>query len=436
MESRKNSKPSRWRPQPEPPKKLVLDRPLFDTAWRRAFFASAEWRKLQDASVKDLFNIPLHDTPYPPRQDASKTLPANSETRDWYNFHFPTGIVLFPYSMNTIDHHTPLIPTTAAVMTTVDAPPPQQTSLISIPQLNFKRQPSDRKNSKRRDEGQSQPQAQSNGISLANFQRIQDLRRGDRVVLPDDSSIHTLNSTAPIPRGVLIINRIGTQDGTENTALQVRTFIELKLHEILLPRHIRALHVVETQTCLMSRPPPSLSPLLPGYFALKHAYLLEMEIDYWPSEAQVKAKSAIATYRLTVAYLDDNGVITIERFIAAETVHEAVNRLHVSWHVGRRARAADFIRANRWVLWLLRYVPPAQTAQAEGSGNWLEAETCQVLGWSTSGVLATGTQSVGAIQTEELTAGYRRVEEEMFSVLSRCAPLPKKDDIESDSGGE
>ncbi|KAK6353182.1 hypothetical protein TWF696_005169 [Orbilia brochopaga] len=431
---RPNSKPSRWRPTP-PPKDGDHD-PISNVTWRREFFASKEWREMQDASVKDLFNIPLHDIPLPPRQDASKTQPANTETRDWYNYHFPTGIVLFPYDVDTINHDSRLTPTLTSTAD-VQSQNSQSTSLISLPQLNFKRQPSDRKNSKPRDHQlqTSQPQTPLlNGISAANFRRIQDLRRGDRVVLPTDPSIHSLNK-GMIPRGVLIINRIGMQDayGTFNTALQVRTFIELQLYEFILPPHIRALHVVETETCTMTKQ-LSLAPLLPGYFTLKHAYLIDMEVDYWPSAAELKAKTAAATYRLTIASLTDDGVIAVERFVAAETVHESVNRLHVSWHVGRRARTADFVRANRWVLWLLRYRPSVQARDMEG--NWLEAQTYQVLGWSTSGVLATGTQSVGAIQTSELTAGYRRVEEEMFRVLAQCAPLPKVVDNDSDGGND
>ncbi|EPS40433.1 hypothetical protein H072_5741 [Dactylellina haptotyla CBS 200.50] len=358
--------------------------------WRRHFFNGREFRALQDEKVRDLFNIPEHASKYPPRQDNSRTSVFDLETRDWYDFHFPTGIVLFPYDFTTISSST--------------------TGPINGSQFLLKRNHSDKKIAK----------GNLNGISMSNYRRIQDLRRGDRVVLPNDSQISAVNNGI-VPKGVLIVNRVGIQAGTNYAALQVRTFVQLQLYELVLPHHIRSLHLVETETVLMAKQSSSIP--LPGYFMLRHAYLLGMEVDSWREknvEDEDEGRADSRLFRFECAFLGDSGGITKQRFIAAETIHDSVNRLHVSWHVGQRARETDFVKSNKWVLWLLKYVPSSISAQAKHiEAKWTEAETYQVLGWGTSGVLATGSESLGAIQTEELTAEARVYEGDMFKVLSR-----------------
>ncbi|KAF3907019.1 hypothetical protein AA313_de0206404 [Arthrobotrys entomopaga] len=354
--------------------------------WRRRFFNSKEFKNLQETKVKDLFNISSHDSQYPPRQDNSRTPVGNIEPREWYDFHFPTGIVLFPYDFTSIS-------SSLAGPINLSQPP------LAPPTL--KRNPSDK----------SKPSL--NGISMSNYRRIQDLKRGDRIILPNDSQIYVLNKGI-VPQGVLIVNRVGIQEGTKYAALQVRTFVQLQLYEFILPHHIRSLHLVQTETSLMAKQHPNIP--LPGYFILRHAYLLKMEIDSWPEDEDgVDGR----LFRFECAFLSESGGITKQRFIAAETIHESVNRLHVSWHVGQKARETNFVTSNKWILWLLKYVPSSASAQSKHlESRWVEAETYQVLAWSTSGILATGSESFGAMQTSDLTSSAKIYEADMFKLLA------------------
>ncbi|KAF3129141.1 hypothetical protein TWF594_011147 [Orbilia oligospora] len=263
-----------------------------------------------------------------------------------------------------------------------------------------------------------------NGISMSNYRRIQDLKRGDRVILPNDSQIHILNKGI-VPKGVLIIARTGTQEITGYNALQVRTYVDLKLYEFILPHHIRSLHLVETETSLMSKQPPNIP--LPGYFTLRHAYLIDIELES-PESEDPELKPKFPMYRFELAFLAENGTASIQKFLCSETVHESVNRLEVSWNVGYPARAANFAAANKWVVWLLKYIPSTLSSQSRHiETRWIEAETYQILGWSTSGVLATGSDSVGAIQTSELTAGTKMYEDDLYRVLGQqVVPRPPK----------
>ncbi|KAF3940102.1 hypothetical protein ABW19_dt0204650 [Dactylella cylindrospora] len=354
-------------------------------AWRRLFFESNEFKKLQDDKVKDLFNIADHENPHPPRHDMSKTHPSSAETRDWYDFHFPTGIVLFPYNISTISNN-------LAVKSKGGMPPPPARTISTKKKGGL------------------------NGISISNYRRIQDLRRGDRIILPDDPEIATVNKGI-IPKGVLIVNRIGLQEGSNYHALQVRTFTQLLIYEFVLPPHIRALHLVETETCLMNKISSNIP--LPGYFILQHAYLLDMEVEYTPTEEEIQNKTKAPLYAFECAFLSPTGAVTKQKFIAAETIYSAVNRLHVSWHVGKPSREADFVKSNKWILWLLKYAPSTTSSQARRrEEHWPEAETYQVLGWSTSGVMATGTESLGALQITELLAPFKVFEEDMFRLLA------------------
>ncbi|KAK6525027.1 hypothetical protein TWF281_011915 [Arthrobotrys megalospora] len=354
--------------------------------WRRSFFKGSEFKALQESKIKDIFNIPEHDARYPARQDSKKTQLPGTETRDWYDFHFPTGAVLYPYDFTTVSN---------PFSNSANAPQP--------PHPQLKRFPSDKK------------KGGLNGISMSNYRRIQDLRRGDRIILPNDSQIHILNKGI-VPKGVLIVSRIGAQEITGYTALQVRTYIDLKLYEFILPHHIRSLHLVETETSLMARQSPNIP--LPGYFILRHAYLVELEAEEWEHE-DPSLRSGLPLYRFELAFIAENGTITKQKFLSSETVHESVNRLHVSWHVGLKAREANFSKSNKWVVWLLKYVPSSLSSQSKHmESRWTEAETYQVLGWSTSGVLATGSDSVGAIQTSELTAGTKMYEDDLYKLLA------------------
>ncbi|KAK6497381.1 hypothetical protein TWF481_011790 [Arthrobotrys musiformis] len=358
--------------------------------WRDSFFGGSKFKTLQENKIKDISNIPEDDLRFPIRQDSKRTQLPGTETRDWYDFHSPTGAVLFPYDF-----------------TTISTPLSNSTSGLHMPQL--KRLLSEKK------------RGMLNGISTSNYRRIQDLKRGDRVVLPNDSQIHTLNKGI-IPKGVLIIARIGTQEITGYAALQVRTYIDLKLYEFILPHHIRSLHLVETETSLMAKQPPSV--LLPGYFTLRHAYLIKVERDeeegkegWVPANKGVKSK--LPLFRFELAFVAENGTANIQKFICSETLHESVDRLSVSWDVGLPTRVTNFAQSNRWVVWLLKYIPSTLSTQAKQTeSRWIEAETYQVLGWSTSGVLATGSDSLGAIQTSELTAGTKMYEDDLYRVLS------------------
>ncbi|KAK6505944.1 hypothetical protein TWF506_010873 [Arthrobotrys conoides] len=351
--------------------------------WRNTFFRSAEFRALQESKIKDIFKIPESDARFPVRQDSKRTQLPGTETRDWYDFHSPTGAVLFPYDF-----------------TTISSALSNSASSFQMPQL--KRLLSDRKKG-------------LNGISMSNYRRIQDLKRGDRVILPNDSQIHVLNKGI-IPKGVLIIARIGIQEITGYTALQVRTYVDLKLYEFVLPHHIRSLHLVETETSLMSKQPPNIP--LPGYFILRHAYLIDIEPEE-PESDDPALKPKYPIYRFELAFLAENGTASIQKFLCSETVHESVRRLEISWNVGYPARAANFATANKWVVWLLKYIPSTLSSQSKHTETrWIEAETYQVLGWSTSGVLATGSESVGAIQTSELTAGTKMYEDDLYRVLA------------------
>ncbi|KAK6332172.1 hypothetical protein TWF718_002705 [Orbilia javanica] len=351
--------------------------------WRNTFFNSPEFKTLQESKLKDIFKIPESDSRYPIRQDSKRTQLLGTETREWYDFHFPTGAVLFPYDFKTIP--TPLS---------------NSTSSFQIPQL--RRLLSDRK------------KTGLNGVSMSNYRRIQDLRRGDRVILPNDSQIHILNKGI-VPKGVLIVGRTGVQEITGYTALQVRTYIGLQLYEFILPHHIRSLHLVETETSLMTKQPPNIP--LPGYFALRHAYLVDIEPEQRESE-NPSMKPKYSMFRFELAFLAENGTANIQKFLCSETVHESVQRLQISWNVGYPARTADFATSNKWVLWLLKYIPSTLSSQSKHmESRWTEAETYQILGWSTSGVLATGSDSFGAILTSELMAGTKPYEDDLYRVL-------------------
>ncbi|RVD87550.1 uncharacterized protein DFL_001777 [Arthrobotrys flagrans] len=352
--------------------------------WRTTFFNSSEFRALQGSKIKDIFKIPESDARYPIRQVGKRTQLPGTEARDWYDFHSPTGAVLFPYDF-----------------TTISTPLSNSTGSFQIPQL--KRLLSDRK---------------KGGISMSNYRRIQDLKRGDRVILPNDSRIHILNKGI-VPKGVLIISRIGTQEITCYNALQVRTYVDLKLYESVLPHHIRSLHLVETETSLMTKQPPN-NPL-PGYFALRHAYLVDIELEEEEEPKDPSSKPGYPIYRFELAFLAENGTANIQKFLCSETVHESVNRLQISWNVGYPARAANFATANKWVVWLSKYVPSTLSSRSKHmETRWIEAETYQILGWSTSGVLATGSDSVGAIRT----AGTKMYEDDLYRVLGELV-VPK-----------
>ncbi|KAK6346423.1 hypothetical protein TWF730_010746 [Orbilia blumenaviensis] len=356
--------------------------------WRRTFFKSSEFRALQESKIRDIFQIPGNGARYSARQDSKKTQPPGAETRDWYDFHFPTGAVLFPFDFEAVPN-----------------PSSNSTNASKPPYLQLKRLGSERKRG-----------GGLNGISVSNYRRIQDLKRGDRIILPNDSQIHILNKGV-VPKGVLIVSRIGAQEGSGYAALQVRTFIDLKLYEFILPHHIRSLHLVETETNLMIKQSPNV--LLPGYFVLRHAYLLKLEVEDWQHEDPT-LRSKFPLYRFELAFIAENGTITKQKFLCPETVHESVERLNTSWQAGHDSREADFSNSKRWTLWLLKYIPSSISSQSKHmEARWTEAGTYQMLGWSFSGVLATGSVSMGAIQTSELTAATKVHEDNMYRLLGR-----------------
>lgn len=242
------------------------------------------------------------------RQDLAKSA-TDLETRNWYDFHLPTGILLNPYQKTIVK----------SSLKASSSSKPSSISSAGSGQLY------------RTHTRNASSNSLSKSVSMANFRQVHDLRRGDRIILPEDPEFKKLNKTG-VPKGVLIVNRYGIQEDTGLAALQLRTFVHLQLYEVLIPDHVKAVHVVETETMLMERISPNLP--FPGYFTLEHAYLTNLEKDYTPTPQEEKENTRTPLYNMELAFIGRNRSLTIEKFIACESVFEAINRLHVSWHVG------------------------------------------------------------------------------------------------------